>query len=332
MKETFEQLLHIVRQKDATDVHMTLQQHKLRVELRGLKGLEKIEHSAFEEGLFHYLKYIAHLDLGNASKPQSGNFQYDFNKERLYFRFSLLPTLDKQTAVLRILNNHEDISLDKLSYDSRQTAIFHNWTRIRSGLIVLSGPTGSGKTTTLHAILRQIALENRLRVVSLEDPIEIFDDSYLQLQINEQSDFTYEEGIRQLMRHDPDVIMIGEIRDPTTARMLLRSALSGHLIFTTIHARNCQEALKRLMEFGLNKEDLHHTLSALCAQRLYVRKGKKERICIYEILENEELEYLFQHGETSPTHEDIIAQIQKAVAMGLVDETQAGVDVPAIHG
>ena len=248
MKEKFEQLLHMVERKRATDVHFTLMQHRLHVQVRGWNGLETIQNAAFDEGLFCYLKYISNLDLGNTLQPQSGNFQYEFRQELLYFRFSLLPTLEKQTAVLRVLNNHEEISLEELSMDRKQTASFLNWTKTRSGLIVLSGPTGSGKTTTLHAILKRIAKENRLHVVSLEDPIEIFDDSYLQLQINEAGGFTYEEGIKELLRHDPDVIMIGEIRDPTTARMLLRCALSGHLIFTTIHAKCCSEAIKRLLE------------------------------------------------------------------------------------
>lgn len=190
MKEKFEQLLHMVERKRATDVHFTLMQHRLHVQVRGWNGLETVQNAAFDEGLFCYLKYISNLDLGNTLQPQSGNFQYEFCQELLYFRFSLLPTLEKQTAVLRVLNNHKEISLEDLSLDSKQTASFLNWTKTRSGLIVLSGPTGSGKTTTLHAILKRIAQENRLHVVSLEDPIEIFDDSYLQLQINEAGGFT----------------------------------------------------------------------------------------------------------------------------------------------
>lgn len=212
--------------------------------------------------------------------------------------------------------------------DRKQTDSFLNWTKTRSGLIVLSGPTGSGKTTTLHAILKRIAKENRLHVVSLEDPIEIFDDSYLQLQINEAGGFTYEEGIKELLRHDPDVIMIGEIRDPTTARMLLRCALSGHLIFTTIHAKCCSEAIKRLLEFGLRREELYHTLSAVCAQRLYKRKGTQERVCIYEILEQNELDAYFHEEQLPQQHRDIFQEIQLAVSKGIVAQEEAVIDLP----
>lgn len=179
MREKFEQLLCMVERKRATDTHSTLMQHRLRVQVRGWSGLEAVQNAAFDEGLFCYPKHISNLDLGNTLQPQSGNFRYEFRQEFLYLRFSLLPTLEKQTAVLRVLNNHKEISLEDLSLDSKQTASFLNWTKTRSGLIVLSGPTGSGKTTTLHAILKRIAQENRLYAVSLKNPIEVFNDSYL---------------------------------------------------------------------------------------------------------------------------------------------------------
>lgn len=329
MREKFEQLLHVIKKQDATDIHMTLMHQKVSVTIRGMYGLQEVKNNAFDAGLFNFLKYLSNLDLGNASVPQSGNFQYEYEHETLYFRFSLLTTFDKQTAVLRVLNNHAHIALEELSYQKKQFTSFVNWTKTRSGLVILSGPTGSGKTTTLHAILQRIANEKRLHVVSLEDPIEIFDDSYLQLQINEKSNFTYEEGIRQLMRHDPDVIMIGEIRDPKTAHMLLRSALSGHLIFTTIHAKCCSEAIKRLYEFGLTKEDLQHTLTAISSQRLYMAKGKKGRVCIYEILERDQLQKYLQTNEMPKAHQDIFDEIQQAVLDGKITKKEAGLDLPS---
>ncbi|MEF9967369.1 MAG: ATPase, T2SS/T4P/T4SS family [Longicatena sp.] len=327
MKEKFNQLLHLAKKNNVTDIHFTLTQQKVSVMMRGIDGLEEIHNTLFDVSLFNYLKYISDLDLGNSNAPQSGNFHYEFQKELLYFRFSLLVTNDKQTAVLRILNNHEEIRLEDLSYQKKQYHSFLGWTKTRSGLIVLSGPTGSGKSTTLHAILKRIALENKLHVVSLEDPIEIYDNAYLQLQINEKSNFTYEEGIKQLMRHDPDVIMIGEIRDANTARMLLRSALSGHLIFTTIHAKCCTEAIKRLLEFGLSEDDLYHTLTAISSQRLFVEKGKKGRICIYEILEKEDLQQYFANKELPKNHEDIFAQIQHAVEDNKITKKEASYDL-----
>ena len=153
-----------------------------------------------------------------------------------------------------------------------------------AGFASQRGLTGSGKSTTLHALLKRIATTHRLQVVSLEDPIEIHDDAYLQLQINEKNNFTYEQGIRQLLRHDPDVIIRSVRSDFSTAQMVLRCALSGHMVFT-LHAKCCSEAIKRLNEFGISNEELLHTLTAVCAQRLYPSLQAEGRVCIYEILE-----------------------------------------------
>ena len=327
MKEKFEQLLHMVERKRATDVHFTLMQHRLHVQVRGWNGLETVQNAAFDEGLFCYLKYISNLDLGNTLQPQSGNFQYEFRQELLYFRFSLLPTLEKQTAVLRVLNNHKEISLEDLSLDSKQTASFLNWTKTRSGLIVLSGPTGSGKTTTLHAILKRIAQENRLHVVSLEDPIEIFDDSYLQLQINEAMGFTYEKGIEELLRHDPDVILIGETRNAYTARMVIRAALTGHMVFTTLHAKNALESLHRLLDFGLSEYDLKNTLTAVISQRLYKTKDIFRKECVYEILDAQALDHAIEKHEYPKEHRKLEDEIQNAVEQGYIFDPQAQFDI-----
>lgn len=327
MEEKMNQMLRLAQTHHATDIHFVMKKDKLTVSLRGLYGMEQIYSPALDVSLFNYLKYLSNMDLGNLSVPQSGNFQYEYQGTLLYFRFSLLSTIHMQTAVLRILNNHGEIELEDLSSASSQLQSFLSWTKTRSGLIVLSGPTGSGKTTTLHAILHRIADNHHLQVISLEDPIEIFDDSYLQLQINEKNHFSYEEGIKELMRHDPDVIMIGEIRDPKSARMLLRSALSGHLIFTTIHAKCCSEAIKRLNEFGLSNEELLHTLTAVASQRLYPSKGKEGRTCIYEIMEKEELTYCLEHREEKEGYHNIFSNIQKAVDEGKIYEKDAAFDL-----
>ena len=320
MKEKLDAILHIALQKQATDIHFVSTTQGLSVTMRCEDGVLPIYSAAADKSLFNYLKYIAHLDLGLGQTAQSGNFQYEFQGECLQFRFALLSTLQKQTAVLRILNNHTGICLETLSDDKKQQQIFHSWCQARNGLIVLSGPTGSGKTTTLHAMMQYIAKGGKQRVVSLEDPIEIVDGSYLQLQINEQHHFSYEEGIKELLRHDPDVIMIGEIRDPMSARMLMRSALSGHLIFTSVHAKSCLEVIYRLHEFGLSKEDLRQTLTGITSQRLFHRRKGKGRVCIYEALDQNEIITYFKQGELPSTHENMEMQIASAIRAGTIQE------------
>lgn len=327
MQEQLNQLIELGIQKQATDFHFVLYQNSLRVLLRGRNGMEEVHSAAIGLRLFHYLKYIANLDLGNCDKPQTGGFQLELHGQTLFFRFSLITSFDKETGVLRILNNHSRICLDDLSSEKKQTAIFRRWTRCRSGLVIFSGPTGSGKTTTLFALLDEIAKLGTAKIMTLEDPIEIHDSRFVQLAINETGGFTYEEGIRQLMRHDPDVIMIGEIRDSYSAKMAYRCALTGHMVFSSIHARNAREALKRLQELGVDKQEWQNTLTAICAQRLYMRKNnEKERICIYEILEGTKLQSALEDKEIVD-HEDIEVKILQAVEKQLISKTAAQGDL-----
>ena len=200
-------------------------------------------------------------------------------------------------------------------------------THLRSGLIILSGPTGSGKTTSLNAILDEIAKNKQLKVISLEDPIEIVNPNFLQLQINEKLNFTYEEGIKQLLRHDPDVIMIGEIRDENTAKMAFRCALSGHLVFSTLHSKSSMEAIKRLNDFNLDQHTMIDTLSAICNQRLYPDKKRKGRVCLYEILDRQALQTIIKTSEKPEGYEDIFDEIRWAYENNYIKKSDAEQDL-----
>ena len=325
MKAKFEKLIKEALQLQVTDIHFSFSKKQVKISLRTLHGFKLLPPDEEALGLLNYLKYCANLDLGNMGKPQSGQFESVIDGRCLYFRFSYLMTLQVESAVLRILGQQQNLTLEQLSDDRRVQRVFATWTHLRNGLILLSGPTGSGKTTTLNAILSKIAENQQLKVISLEDPIEIVNDSYLQLQINEKINFTYEEGIKQLLRHDPDVIMIGEVRDENTAKMAYRCALSGHLVFTTIHTKCASEAIKRLLEFGLTANELSGTLSAVMNQRLFASKKGKGRICIYEILDREMLQRAI-YGEQIQ-HEDIFQLIKKAAEYGNIYKKDAQQEV-----
>ena len=327
MQNMLYQLISLAMRKQATDIHFHYHNNRLKIMMRGKQGMENIHSAAFSVKLFHYLKYIADLDLGNSDKPQSGSFSFVWNQMTLSFRFSLISSYDTETGVLRILNNHHRIVLKELSHDEKQTAIFEGWVKQTSGMVILSGPTGSGKTTTLYALLSEIAAIGRHKIMTLEDPIEIQDERFVQLQVNEAAGFTYEEGIRQFMRHDPDVIMIGEIRDAYSARMAYRCALSGHMVFSCVHAKNAAEAIKRLNELGISNHDLSDTLTAVCSQRLYPHQQKeKERICIYEILQGAQLQKALAN-QAIDRHEDIYAKIKQAIRAGLISTEAASGDL-----
>lgn len=290
LKEQFEELIHIALLKKATDIHFVYDYRTINATIRNDEGILPLYSSIINEKLFNYIKFISNLDMGLGKTSQSGSFPYVFNGQMIQFRFSLLSTPEKQTGVLRILYNYQNLTIDNLTENKVQTSIFHKWCQNTAGLIILSGATGSGKTTTLHALLHHISSKLKKRVVSLEDPIEILDHQYLQLQVNDSYGLTYEKGLKEVLRHDPDVIMVGEVRDPIVARLLVRIALSGHLVFTTIHAKNCIEVIYRLHEFGISYDDLQEILIGITSQKLIYTK-RRERACLYEILEQDKIEY-----------------------------------------
>ena len=326
MRNEFELLLGYILKENASDVHFTMKNEKLKISLRCSCGIVDLK-KEFSKMLFHYLKFISNLDLGNINMPQSGNFDYTYQNKIYFFRLSFIQTLDVQSAVLRVLNNHQAIKIEQLSKEDSQNKLFKKWCLFRGGLTIFSGPTGSGKTTTLHAILETIATNKKLKVISLEDPIEIHSDSYLQLQINERMNLGYEEGIKQLLRHDPDVIMIGEVRDAQTAKTLIRCALSGHMVFTTIHAKSAKEAILRLLDFGLKKSDLAQILSNVTNQRIFPSINKKGRVCIYEIMERSDIVSFMQNEKQNEEYEDIFCKIKKAVDKKYISKQFAQQDI-----
>lgn len=327
MEDKLQYLIFIMLKQHASDVHFLLQNERLQVQIRGLHGMEEVRDMHFDKCLYHYLKYISNLDLANSNEPQSGRFSYVYEGKEYHFRFSIITTLQTQTGVLRILNNHMIQKIEQLTFQKSSIETFYKWIHQRTGLILLCGPTGSGKTTTLHALLHTIAIKQKRKVITLEDPIEIIDDNYLQLQINEKAGFTYEEGIRQLLRHDPDVIMLGEIRDPMSAKMAYRCALTGHLVFSTIHAKDAYEAIFRLLELGLQESELADVLKGIAAQRLCVKKRRKERTCIYEILTQQELQAYFQTKMVAKGHLRIQEEIKQAIEAQIIDAKEASYDL-----
>ncbi len=313
MEKRFEEILAKAIKGKITDIHFKQVDKAVTISLRGIAGLVKVTGDENDLRLFNYLQYKSHLQLTSTS-PQSGSFNYYFKGNYYDFRLAVITTNNTKTGVLRILNCHDGLSLDELTYDKEVQRRMLEYINKRSGLIIFSGLTGSGKTTTMYSLLR--LLENKT-IYSLEDPIEVVQDNITQLEINERIGFSFSEGIKQILRHNPDVLMIGEIRDENTAKMAIRAALTGCLVVSSIHSSSCSSAIHRLLELSDNKSDLENILLALFNQRLLKQKNKNQYTCIYDIYDNDDLR---QYLSTNISRDKMKERLIEAERLGIIEE------------
>lgn len=285
MREYLVEILEYAISKTINDIHFYVDNDKLKIYMRNRDGMFLYDEDA-NIHLLEYLRYITNMDMSSSNKMQSGSYAIEINHCLVPLRFSYICTPTLINGALRILQTHQVINVNNLSVERRQNQIFKNSCKMTSGLILLSGATGSGKTTTLYALLDECKA-NHKSIFTLEDPVELTKPGIIQLQVHEP-DVTYENGLKQALRHDPDVIMVGEIRDAQTAKMVIRCALTGHLVLSTIHANSASGVINRMLELGVNKDDLGQVLQIVSSQRLI--KGKNGLICVYDILEDIDIE------------------------------------------
>ncbi len=286
MEQRFEQILSEAIRIMGTDVHFRISDDAISISIRGIRGLQSFPAEKRDIQLLNYLLYKANLDVSNLTRPQCGSFSYYFEGVFYDFRLAVLQARGIKNAVLRILNCRDGLSLQQLTPFPETAEVFLNWLKRRSGLILFSGLTGSGKTTTIYSLLKMIP--NR-SIFSLEDPIEAINDNIVQIEINTRVGLTYDEGIKQILRHNPDILLIGEIRDETTARMTVRAALTGCLVVSSLHSSSTVSAFNRLLELGVNRDDLLESLCGLVNQQLVRRKDENGYYCIYDVLDQSQI-------------------------------------------
>jgi len=284
--------------KKASDVHLEALENRVQVKFR----IDGILVAAMEplDGVFHLplvtrIKVISELDIAERRIPQDGRFSIKIRGKRIDFRVSIMPGIFGENAVIRILDREMimesigELRLDILGFseDLLKTIWFH--INQPYGMFLVTGPTGSGKTTTLYAALNEIKRPED-KIITIEDPIEYSIEDIVQIPVNEKKGLTFAKGLRSILRHDPDKLMVGEIRDPETAKIAIQSALTGHLVFTTVHANNVFDVLGRFIHMGVDTYSFISSLNCIIAQRL-VRVlcpecKTRHRLTRQELLEN----------------------------------------------
>jgi type IV pilus assembly protein PilB len=263
-------------QRRASDVHIETQDDAVVVKYRidgvlqpAMRPIAKQFHSA----IISRIKVMAELDIAEKRVPQDGRFKLRVPGKTIDFRVSIMPSVHGEDAVIRILDKESiseqftELRLDILGFPEQELKRFRKYITEPYGMVLVTGPTGSGKTTTLYAALSEIkSVEDK--IVTIEDPVEYQLKGITQIPINEKKGLTFARGLRSILRHDPDKIMVGEIRDPETAQIAIQSALTGHLVFTTVHANNVVDVLGRFLNMGVEPYQFVSALNCVLAQRL----------------------------------------------------------------
>src|SRR5438309_9792449 len=263
-------------ERRASDIHVESRDDSVAVKYRvdgvlqpALAPLAR-EH---QSTLITRIKVMAELDIAERRVPQDGRFRVRYRGRPIDFRVSIMPSINGEDAVLRILDKESlsekfrSLRLDVLGHSERELKRLRRFIREPYGMVLVTGPTGSGKTTTLYAALSEIKSEED-RIITIEDPVEYQLKGITQIPVNEKKGLTFARGLRSILRHDPDKIMVGEIRDPETANIAVQSALTGHLVFTTVHANNVFDVIGRFMHMNVDLFSFVSALNAILAQRL----------------------------------------------------------------
>ena len=263
-------------ERRASDIHIESRDNSLVVKFRVDGALQQAMAPLareFQSNLITRIKVMSELDIAERRVPQDGRFRVRYRGRPIDFRVSIMPSIHGEDAVLRILDKESlsekfrQLRLEVLGLADREIRRLRKFIREPYGMVLVTGPTGSGKTTTLYAALSEIKSDED-KIITIEDPVEYQLRGVTQIPVNEKRGLTFARGLRSILRHDPDKIMVGEIRDNETAQIAIQSALTGHLVFTTVHANNVVDVLGRFLNMGVEPYNFVSALNCILAQRL----------------------------------------------------------------
>src|SRR5450631_3589099 len=263
-------------ERRASDIHIETRDQEVAIKYRidgvlhyAMPPIAKDWHST----ILSRIKVMSELDIAERRVPQDGRFRVRYKGRLIDFRVSIMPTIHGEDAVLRVLDKESmsekfaKLSLEVVGFAPNDLSKFRRYIKEPYGMVLVTGPTGSGKTTTLYAALNEIKSDED-KIITIEDPVEYQVKGITQIPVNEKKGLTFARGLRSILRHDPDKIMVGEIRDQETAQIAINSALTGHLVFTTVHANNVLDVLGRFLNMGVEPYNFVSALNCILAQRL----------------------------------------------------------------
>jgi type IV pilus assembly protein PilB len=263
-------------ERRASDIHIETRDQQLAIKYRidgvlqyAMTPIAKEWYSA----VISRIKVMSELDIAERRVPQDGRFRVRYKGRLIDFRVSIMPTIHGEDAVLRVLDKESmsekfsKLSLDVVGFGEHDLVKFRRYIKEPYGMVLVTGPTGSGKTTTLYAALSEIKNDED-KIITIEDPVEYQIKGITQIPVNEKKGLTFARGLRSILRHDPDKILVGEIRDQETAQIAINAALTGHLVFTTVHANNVLDVLGRFLNMGVEPYNFVSSLNCILAQRL----------------------------------------------------------------
>ena len=267
--------LYDALQDGASDVHFESQARGLKIRCRidgVMLDIKTIDGQQAAEQLVSRLKVMGELDIGERRLPQDGRFKLRVQGREVDFRLSVMPSVFGEDAVVRVLDRAQveaqgSLTLDALGFEPEARAQIRALARQPHGMLLVTGPTGSGKTTTLYAAISEVNT-GRDKIITIEDPVEYQLPGVVQIPVNEKKGLTFARGLRSVLRHDPDRVMVGEIRDAETAQIAVQAALTGHLVFSTVHANNAFDVVGRFMHMGLDLYNVVSALNGVLEQRL----------------------------------------------------------------
>jgi type IV pilus assembly protein PilB len=263
-------------ERRASDIHIEARDVEVVVKYRidgvlqyAMTPIAKDWHST----ILSRIKVMSDLDIAERRVPQDGRFRVRYKSRSVDFRVSIMPSIHGEDAVLRVLDKEtlsekfHNLTLDVVGFDQEDLRKLRRYIREPYGMVLVTGPTGSGKTTTLYAAINEIKTDED-KIITIEDPVEYQVRGITQIPVNEKKGLTFARGLRSILRHDPDKIMVGEIRDEETAQIAIQSALTGHLVFTTVHANNVTDVIGRFINMGVEPYNFVSALNCILAQRL----------------------------------------------------------------